>query len=173
MKEGVSMGVIVLLLCMIENLIIKELFKRKRRGTAEVSGDSSFWSTFCPPAKNGKGFMGEDGKAGEEGGTGEKTVRLPFASPTPYSPAGATTSCPGSLCGGTDQEPSFGAPSLPSSESRWGLCPLPRAYQVPWVWAWGRALPAQPGPPLCLLRPFLHLWPRVELHPQPPTPTHT
>ena len=37
--------------------------------------------------------MGEDGKAGEEGGTGEKTVRLPFASPTPYSalsPAGAT-----------------------------------------------------------------------------------
>lgn len=42
MKEGVSMGVIVLLLCMIENLIIKELFKRKRRGTAEVSGDSSF-----------------------------------------------------------------------------------------------------------------------------------
>lgn len=42
MKEGVSMGVIILLLCMIENLIIKELFKRKRRGTAEVSGDSSF-----------------------------------------------------------------------------------------------------------------------------------
>ena len=42
MKEDVSMGVTVLLLCMIENLIIKKLFKRKSCGTAEVSGDSSF-----------------------------------------------------------------------------------------------------------------------------------
>ena len=98
MKEDVSLGVTVLLLCMIENLIIKKLFKRKRCGTAEVSGDSSFWSTFCPPAKRGRTSWGGGRKAGEEGGTGEQTVRLHFClAHPPYaalSPAGATTSSP-------------------------------------------------------------------------------
>lgn len=50
----------------------------------------------------------------------------PIFCPLPLGPPHSAQGGQGAS-GGTDQEPSFGAPSLPSSESRWGLalCPGP------------------------------------------------
>lgn len=106
--------------------------------------------------------MGEDGKAGEEGGTGEKTVRLPFASPTPYSalsPAGATTSCPGrdrELVWGHRPRTQLWCPFSALLRVKMGSLPfapgLPGALGVSLrqssaSTAWATSLPAPPLPP--------------------------
>lgn len=175
---------------MTENLIIKKLFKRKRHGTAEVSGDSSFLGPFCPPVGRGKEFIGTrleacdlkgvGGRGREEGETGEMTLKLHFCHPHPHilpsllqRPPHPTQQGPVNSCGGHWPRTQLWCPfpallsfkfgPLPFTSSLPGALPLSLGHSSAST-AWVRPLCLTPPLPPALTQNGTCAGPRAEPH---------